>query len=91
MSTAQRMVAGVDDSSTATPLLHYAPTRVLLSGWIREPEVIAGHAGWVRAGYGAGHVHLFGFRPQFRGWTQATFPLVFRAIFLDGNETEVTE
>ena len=76
--------AEIPDGQAIEVLLRYAPTRVLLSGWIRDPEVIAGHAGWVRADYGAGHVHLFGFRPQFRGWTQATFPLIFRAVFLDG-------
>ena len=43
-----------------TTLLRYAPTRVLLSGWIRAPEAIEGHLAWVRAGYGEGAVHLFG-------------------------------
>ena len=65
-------------------LMEYAPTRMLLSGWIKEPQVIEGRAGWVRAEYGQGTAHLFGFRPQFRGWTQATFPLIFRSILLDG-------
>ncbi|MCZ6596605.1 MAG: M14 family metallopeptidase, partial [Planctomycetota bacterium] len=50
-------------------LLRYANRRVLLSGWIREPEVIQGRAAWVRAQHGQGHVHLFGFRPQYRGWS----------------------
>jgi hypothetical protein len=63
-------------------LLEYAPTRVLMSGWIREPEVIAGRAAWVRARHGEGTVHLFGFRPQYRGWAQATFELVHRAALL---------
>ncbi|MHC4731724.1 MAG: M14 family metallopeptidase [Planctomycetota bacterium] len=84
MTEKERKEAKIPDGQVMEVLLRYAPTRVLLSGWIREPEVIAGHSGWVRAEYGAGHVHLLGFRPQFRGWTQATFPLIFRAIFLDG-------
>ncbi len=64
-------------------LLRYAPTRVLLSGWIREPEVIADRAAWVRAEHGDGAVHLFGFRPQYRGWSQQAFQLLFRAVFLE--------
>ena len=64
-------------------LLRYAPTRVLASGWIREPEVIAGRAAWVRTPVGDGAVHLFGFRPQYRGWSQQAFHLLFRAVFLD--------
>jgi hypothetical protein len=65
-------------------LLRYAPTRVLLSGYIRKPEVIAGQPAWIRAPYGKGAVHLFGFRPQYRGWSQAAFPLLFRAMLFEG-------
>jgi hypothetical protein len=64
-------------------LLRYAPTRVLLSGWIKMPEAIAGKAAWVRVRHGQGAVHLFGFRPQYRGWSQAAFQLLFRALLLE--------
>ncbi|MFN0007956.1 MAG: M14 family zinc carboxypeptidase [Planctomycetota bacterium] len=64
-------------------LLRYAPTRLLLSGWIKTPEAIAGKAAWVRVQHGKGAVHLFGFRPQYRGWSQAAFQLLFRAMLLD--------
>ncbi|MFN7141157.1 MAG: peptidase M14, partial [Limisphaerales bacterium] len=64
-------------------LLQYAPTRVLLSGWINKPDVIAGRSAWVEARHGKGRVHLFGFRPQYRAWSQGTFPLIFRAMLLD--------
>lgn len=63
-------------------LLRYAPTRTLLSGYIREPEAIAGHPAWLQVNYQAGHIHLFGFRPQYRGWSQAAFATLFRAILL---------
>jgi hypothetical protein len=66
-------------------LLRYAPTRVLLSGWIREPDVIADRAAWIRVAHGDGDVHLFGFRPQYRSWSQAAFQLLFRAILLSGD------
>jgi hypothetical protein len=69
--------------SSPQVLLRYAPERVLLSGWIREPQVIENHAAWVRCEVGKGSVHLFAFNPQFRGWPQSTFPLIFRAMLLE--------
>ncbi len=63
-------------------LLKIAPTRVLYSGWIQAPEVIADRAAWVRAEHGEGEVQLFGFRPQYRGWSQAAFQLLFRALLI---------
>jgi hypothetical protein len=74
---------GDEPVPSVSVLLRYAPTRVLLSGWIREPELIEGQAAWVYAQVGRGSVHLFGFRPQYRSWSQASFPLVFRALLLD--------
>ena len=65
------------------PLLVYPATNILLSGWARDAEALSGTAAWVRARVGKGSVHLFGFRPQYRSWTQTTFPLLFRAILLD--------
>ncbi len=70
------------DADTIDVLLRYAPTRVLMSGWIQEPAVIANKAAWVRATHGEGQVHLFGFRPQYRSWSMAAFPLLFRAVLL---------
>lgn len=64
------------------PLLLYAPSRVLLSGFIEQPEVIAGRQAWVRAEHGEGEIHLFGFRPQYRAWAQDTFQLLFRSMLV---------
>jgi hypothetical protein len=64
-------------------LLRYASTRLLVSGWIQKPEAIADRGAWVRATHGKGAVHLFGFRPQYRGWSQATFQLLFRAMLFE--------
>ncbi|MEZ6186362.1 MAG: M14 family metallopeptidase [Planctomycetota bacterium] len=74
-----------DDRPAPTVLLRYAPTRVLYSGWIQAPEVIEGKAAWVHTLVGKGDVHLFGFRPHYRGWSQATFQLVFRALLVPRN------
>ena len=84
MTAPERKAAGID-SGVAEPhvLLRYAPTRLLLSGYIEEPETLAGHAAWVRAKHGEGAVHLFAFRPQYRGWSQASFQLLFRALLFD--------
>jgi len=64
-------------------LLRYAATETLISGWIAKPELIAGQAAWLRASVERGRVHLFGFRPQYRGWSEAAFPLLFRALLFD--------
>ena len=74
---------GERDGAEPETLLAYAPTRVLLSGWARAPEEIAGAAAWVRARHGDGQVHLFAFSPHFRSWSQGAFGLLFRAILLD--------
>ena len=83
MTDKERKEAEPDPKTKMQTLLRYAPTRLLLSGWIAKPEVIAGHAAWVRADCGRGRVHLFGFRPQYRAWSQATFPLLFRAMLVN--------
>ena len=66
-------------------LLRFPRSRILLSGWIREPEVIAGRAAWVRASVDEGTVHLLGFRPQYRGWSRRAFQTLMRAILLEGS------
>ena len=82
-SSAFRDTNEKEKSDKLEVLLRYAPVRTLISGWIAKPEVIAGQAAWVRASVGKGRVHLFGFRPQYRGWSEAAFPLVFRALLFD--------
>lgn len=78
-------VGGKGDKSAPNvqTLLRYAPTELLLSGYIAKPAALEGQAAWVRAEVGNGKVHLFGFSPHFRAWTQGTIPLLFRAMFLD--------
>jgi hypothetical protein len=59
----------------------YGARDLLLSGWeIGAEEHIAGKAAVVRVPHGRGDVILIGFRPQFRGWPTATFPLIFNSI-----------
>ena len=52
----------------------------LLSGWISGAEHIAGRGAIAVVRYGRGLVILFAFRPQYRGQTIATYPLIFNAL-----------
>ena len=56
------------------------PKQVLLSGWALGAEKIAGKAALVEFTIGKGKIVLFGFRPQYRGQSLATFPLLFNSI-----------
>jgi hypothetical protein len=54
---------------------------VLVSGWINGEERLTRKAAAVALTYGKGKIVMFGFRPQHRGQTHATFPLVFNALY----------
>ncbi len=56
------------------------PARVLLSGWVLRPERIAGKAAILEVQQGAGRIILFGLRPQYRGQSIASYPLLFNSL-----------
>lgn len=82
MTSEERAKSGGDSNVTVTPMLRYASHPVLLSGHIVKPEVIENKAAWMQANYGNGTVHLFGFSPHYRAWSQGSFHLLMRAVFL---------
>jgi hypothetical protein len=52
----------------------------LLSGWTLGEKYRDGKAALLEVTYGNGKIILFGFRPQHRGQSWATFPFIFNAL-----------
>jgi hypothetical protein len=90
--TEKQRTSAVDSAvrkTSATPvastqvMLRYASRQLLLSGYIARSSVLEGSAAWVRCSVGRGRVHVFGFQPHYRGWSEASLGLLFRAMLLD--------
>lgn len=70
----------VTDPSAAIVARYPASGNPLLSGWLLGGDKLDGKAAMVDVTLGKGHVFLYGFRPQYRGQTMATYPLIWDAI-----------
>ncbi len=71
----------ITEPGKATAVLTYPSSgNPLLSGWLMGPDKLHGKAAMVEAPVGKGKVVLYGFRPQYRGQTNSTLPLIWDAI-----------
>jgi hypothetical protein len=61
-------------------LARYDEGNPVKSGWILGPEHIASELALLQADVGQGSVVLFGFQPDYRAQTVATWPLLFNAL-----------
>jgi len=71
-------------SSGAPPgviVASYPGGNPLMSGWLLGDGLIQNQAALMDAPLGRGHVVLFGFRPQYRGQSYATYKMFFNALF----------
>jgi hypothetical protein len=71
----------ITDTTRASAVATYpAAGDVLLSGWLLGGSKLSGKAALVDVTLGKGHAVLYGFRPQYRGQSMATQPLIWSAI-----------
>lgn len=76
------------DTDRRVVLHHPDGEDLLLSGYAENAELLGNRpvGVWVRVG--RGQLVLYGFNPQFRSSTPATYPLLFNALLLPGVDAE---
>jgi ribosomal protein S18 acetylase RimI-like enzyme len=60
----------------------FAAKDLLASGYVSGEKAVLGKPALVDARFGAGHVVMFAFRPQFRGQPFGTFKFLLNAVYL---------
>jgi len=70
------------DGGKVRVIARYAKDNVLRSGWLRGEDRIKDKIALAEVTMGKGRIVLFAFRPQHRGQTWGTFPLIWNAINL---------
>ena len=78
------------NSLKPTVIARYPNQDIVASGWLRGEDQMAGRAAVVSVDLKPGRVVLFGLRPQHRGQTHATFPMLFNALYLSASSGSAT-
>lgn len=65
----------------ARSIAGYTSDHPLLSGWILGGKYLVGNSALAEEPVGKGRLILFGFRPQYRAQSEATYKLFFNALF----------
>ena len=71
---------GVAADANVRVIARYAKEDVLMSGWLLGEDKLRGQTALAEVSVGKGRVVLFGFRPQHRGQSWATLPLIWNAL-----------
>ncbi len=69
-----------DVQGKARSIANYASENPLLSGWILGGKYLVGNSALAEEPVGKGRIVLFGFRPQYRAQSEATYKLFFNAL-----------
>ena len=78
------------NSARASVIARYPNEDVVASGWLRGEDAMAGRAAVVEVNLRPGRIVLFGLRPQHRGQTHATFPMLFNSLYLSAEGAQPT-
>jgi hypothetical protein len=69
----------------------YAKSHPLMSGWLLGDKHIDGKVAAVSLSFGKGRIVLIGFRSQFRGQPENTFPLLFNSLVISPESNGANE
>ena len=76
-------------SGDAVSVAHYTIENPLLSGWILGGKYLNGTSAIAVEPRGKGRIIVFGFRPQYRALSEATYKLFFNALLYSSSTPEV--
>ncbi len=77
-----------DLHGAAHSIANYASEDPLLSGWILGGKYLVGRSALTEEPVGKGRIVLFGFRPQYRAQSEATYKLFFNALLYSSTSSE---